>query len=197
MSGLLITSHQYTPHFVPNTQLSQPPTPNSLLSQIFMYNLFPHHNVKNGEAKGRNIKNVAIRNLVFQGGWIIEVLGFILLGFSVSIAKSIWMATAKGRGNFPMWVVGIIVLLVDTERFVEAMKPSFPPILPKQYQGKGNVLQALLNASWPAAQGPTSTYTFFAPQNSAVKVLVLKPSSFSPLFCIVVVILHMTTSRYI
>ena len=73
-----------------------------------------------------------------------------------------------------MWVVGVIVSLAETARFVEALKPRFPPILPKQYQGNGNVLQALLNESWPHAQGPTSTYTFFAPQNSAVKVLVFK-----------------------
>lgn len=162
-----------------------------------MYNLFSHLKVKNGESKGRNIKSLAITNLVFQGGWIIKVLGFIFLGFSVSIVKSIWMATAKGRGNFPMWVVGIIVLLMETERFVEAMKAGFPPILPKQYQGNGNVLQALLNASWPAAQGPTSTYTFFAPQNSAVKVLLLEPFLLFFLFCIIVTILHMTTSQYI
>ena len=105
------------------------------------------------------------------------------------------MATSKRRGNSFMWVVGVIVSLVETARFVEAVNPAIPPLLPKQYQGTGNVLQALLNASWPAAQGPTSTYTFFAPQNSAVKVLVLQPSLYSSLFCVVVVILHMTTSQ--
>lgn len=81
-----------------------------------------------------------------------------------------------------MWVVCVILSLVETARFVEAVNPAIPPLLPKQYQGTGNVLQALLNASWPAAQGPTSTYTFFAPQNSAVKVLVLEPSFFLPYF---------------
>lgn len=105
--------------------------------------------------------------------------------------KSMLMATIKRRGDLLMRVVGIIVLLAETARFVEAMKPGIPPVLPKQYQGNGNVLQALLNASWPTAQGPTTTYTFFAPRNSAVKVIVLE---LLPLFCIVVV-LHIPTSQ--
>jgi len=62
----------------------------------------------------------------------------------------------------------IFFVLVIGTKTVEG-KAGFPPILPKQYQGSGNVLQALLNQSWPTSQGSSSTFTFFAPQNSVVK----------------------------
>jgi len=69
--------------------------------------------------------------------------------------------------NFIGYIV--VFILVIGIKIVEG-KAGFPPILPKQYQGSGNVLQALLNQSWPTSQGSSSTFTFFAPQNSAVKV---------------------------
>lgn len=72
------------------------------------------------------------------------------------------------------WRQGLaMVLLMVAIRVVEGLTPT-PPILPKKYQGNGNTLQLLLNESWPIAQGPASTFTFFAPENSAIKVLVLK-----------------------
>ncbi|KAG0574452.1 hypothetical protein KC19_VG263100 [Ceratodon purpureus] len=63
--------------------------------------------------------------------------------------------------------MALVVLLMGTG--IAEGKAGTPPILPKQYQGSGTVLQALLNQSWPAAQGLSATFTFFAPQNSAVK----------------------------
>jgi hypothetical protein len=71
------------------------------------------------------------------------------------------------------WRQGLaMVLLMVAIRVVEGLTPT-PPTLPKKYQGNGNTLQLLLNESWPVAQGPASTFTFFAPENSAIKVLVL------------------------
>lgn len=83
------------------------------------------------------------------------------------------MADEKIRGWGRVWVimgVAVILLCIEAPRSLEAAKPGSPPVLPNAYQGSGNVLQALLNASWPAAQGPSATFTFFAPQNKAVKV---------------------------
>jgi len=75
-------------------------------------------------------------------------------------------------GHYAFAVVGlflgtIVVLLMASVVHGEI---GIPPILPLQYQGRGNTLQTLLNLSWPAAQGVGSTFTFFAPANSAVKV---------------------------
>jgi hypothetical protein len=83
------------------------------------------------------------------------------------------MAHKKIRDWRQLWVIINFVttlLCIETPRIVESAKQGTPPMLPSNYQGSGNVLQALLNASWPAAQGPTTTFTFFAPQNKAVKV---------------------------
>ncbi|CAK9208388.1 unnamed protein product [Sphagnum troendelagicum] len=74
-------------------------------------------------------------------------------------------------GHYAFVVVGLflgtIVLLLMAS--VVHGKIGIPPNLPLQYQGSGNTLQTLLNLSWPAAQGVGSTFTFFAPANSAVK----------------------------
>ena len=74
-------------------------------------------------------------------------------------------------------IIGVVVILLcfEAPRIVESAKPGIPPVLPSRYQGSGNVLQALLNASWPVANGPSATFTFFAPQNKAVKVKSLHP----------------------
>jgi hypothetical protein len=79
-------------------------------------------------------------------------------------------------GHYAFVVVGlflgaIVVLLMAS---VVHGKIGIPPNLPLQYQGGGNTLQTLLNLSWPAAQGVGSTFTFFAPANSAVKVQLCK-----------------------
>jgi len=67
--------------------------------------------------------------------------------------------------------IGIIVVItLICIKVVEAVRQGIPPALPVRYQGSGSTLQALLNASWPAAQGQSATFTFFAPQNKAVKV---------------------------
>ncbi|KAG0616266.1 hypothetical protein M758_5G102800 [Ceratodon purpureus] len=82
------------------------------------------------------------------------------------------MAKKKIRDWRRLWVMICIVttfLCSDAPRVVKAAKQGSPPILPGRYQGSGNTLQALLNASWPAAQGPSATFTFFAPQNKAIK----------------------------
>lgn len=75
------------------------------------------------------------------------------------------------------WRQGLtmVLMLMIAIRVVEGLTPT-PPILPKRYQGNGNTLQLLLNESWPLAQGPASTFTFFAPENSAIKVLFVEHS---------------------
>jgi hypothetical protein len=79
-------------------------------------------------------------------------------------------------GHYVFVVVGlflatIVVLLMAS---VVHGNIGIPPNLPLQYQGSGNTLQTLLNLSWPAAQGVGSTFTFFAPANSAIKVQLYK-----------------------
>ncbi|XP_024387861.1 uncharacterized protein [Physcomitrium patens] len=66
-------------------------------------------------------------------------------------------------------LVATVAVMLMAVAHVAHGKAEVPPILPKAYQGSGNVLQALLNQSWPAAQGVSSTLTFFAPQSSAIK----------------------------
>jgi hypothetical protein len=45
------------------------------------------------------------------------------------------------------------------------------PTLPSSYGGiSGNTLMNMTATSWPPAQGPFATFTFFAPANSALEV---------------------------
>ncbi|XP_024387862.1 uncharacterized protein [Physcomitrium patens] len=49
-------------------------------------------------------------------------------------------------------LVATVAVMLMAVAHVAHGKAEVPPILPKAYQGSGNVLQALLNQSWPAAQ---------------------------------------------
>lgn len=81
-----------------------------------------------------------------------------------------WVANHTERFHRLVIICMIVVIILLCIKVVEAARPGTPPVLPARYQGTGNTLQALLNASWPVAQGPSATFTFFAPQNKAVKV---------------------------
>ncbi|XP_073393486.1 uncharacterized protein [Physcomitrium patens] len=56
-------------------------------------------------------------------------------------------------------LVATVAVMLMAVAHVAHGKAEVPPILPKAYQGSGNVLQALLNQSWPAAQVSKSVAT--------------------------------------